>query len=157
MNLLLNLSAKIVTTSKQLRKNNSLTNCWKTSDQESLKLYQKNAFVPKKKQSSNDQIGLPKDKQNSYKILSIDGGGVRGLLPALWLAEIEKGIHRPLSQVFDMVSGVSTGAIIALGLSVCGKTSTKIPRYSALDIVNLFMEKANNIFTTKSSWTNLFS
>ena len=51
------------------------------------------------------------------KILAIDGGGIRGLIPALVLAEIEKRTGRPISSLFDLVAGTSTGAIIACGLT----------------------------------------
>jgi patatin-like phospholipase/acyl hydrolase len=51
------------------------------------------------------------------KILSIDGGGIRGLIPALVLAEIEQRTGRPISSLFDLVAGTSTGAILACGLT----------------------------------------
>ena len=60
--------------------------------------------------------------QRDVKILAVDGGGIRGLIPAMILEELEKRIARrkkekPLCRVFDMMSGTSTGSIIALGLS----------------------------------------
>src|SRR3954453_5981681 len=51
------------------------------------------------------------------KILAIDGGGIRGLIPALVLAEIEKRTGRPICSLFDLVAGTSTGAIIACALT----------------------------------------
>jgi uncharacterized protein len=51
------------------------------------------------------------------KILAIDGGGIRGLIPALVLAEIETRTGRPISRLFDLVAGTSTGAILACGLT----------------------------------------
>src|SRR4051794_8871456 len=51
------------------------------------------------------------------KILTIDGGGIRGLIPALVLAEIEQRTGRPISSLFDLVAGTSTGAILACGLT----------------------------------------
>src|SRR5581483_9012439 len=57
------------------------------------------------------------DSSPIYNILSIDGGGIRGILPALWLSEIEHRAHRPISHLFNMIAGTSTGAIIASGLS----------------------------------------
>ena len=50
-------------------------------------------------------------------ILAIDGGGIRGLIPALVLAEIEQRTGRPISSLFDLVAGTSTGAIIACALT----------------------------------------
>jgi uncharacterized protein len=51
------------------------------------------------------------------KVLAIDGGGIRGLIPALVLAEIEKRSGRPAASLFDLVAGTSTGAIIACALT----------------------------------------
>lgn len=50
------------------------------------------------------------------KILSIDGGGIRGVIPAVLIDHIESHIGKPVSELFDMVSGTSTGGILAMGL-----------------------------------------
>ena len=97
-----------------------------------------------------------KEKPNSYRILSIDGGWGQGVSPALWLAEIEKATHQSISKLFDMISGISTGAIIGLGLSNPGNTNVGKPKYSALDIVNLYMDNAKKIFT-KPTDNSLFN
>lgn len=62
-----------------------------------------------------------KKKEVRY-ILTIDGGGMRGIVPAFILKKIneelkQRGIFRPLYSYFDLVSGTSTGALIALGLT----------------------------------------
>jgi patatin-like phospholipase/acyl hydrolase len=54
---------------------------------------------------------------SGMRILSIDGGGIRGLIPALVLAEIETRTGRPIASLFDLVAGTSTGAIIACALT----------------------------------------
>jgi hypothetical protein len=48
-----------------------------------------------------------------YRILSIDGGGIRGLIPATILATIECRAGKPIGQLVDLVAGTSTGGIIA--------------------------------------------
>ncbi len=60
----------------------------------------------------------PWPQEKPFKILSIDGGGILGLLPCLILAEIESRVldGEPIGQHFDMIVGTSTGGIIALGL-----------------------------------------
>ena len=56
------------------------------------------------------------EHKDTIKILSIDGGGIRGLIPALLLAEIEKNCGK-ISQLFDFFAGTSTGGILTLLLN----------------------------------------
>ena len=81
----------------------------------------------------------PWPKGRPFKILSIDGGGILGLLPCLMLAEIESRFlgGEPIGKHFDMIVGTSTGGIIALGLGQ-GKT--------ARDISKLYIERGRFIF-----------
>lgn len=51
-------------------------------------------------------------------ILSIDGGGIRGIIPATILAYIEEQTGKRIFQLFDLIAGTSTGGIIALGLTM---------------------------------------
>ena len=51
------------------------------------------------------------------KILAIDGGGIRGVIPAYILQQIEGVLGKPLYQCFDVVAGTSTGGMITLGLT----------------------------------------
>jgi patatin-like phospholipase/acyl hydrolase len=51
------------------------------------------------------------------KILAIDGGGIRGIIPALVLAAIEARTDRPIAASFDLIAGTSTGGIIACALA----------------------------------------
>ena len=46
-------------------------------------------------------------------VLSIDGGGVRGLASATFLSELDKAVPKKLSESFDLIVGTSTGGIIA--------------------------------------------
>ncbi len=81
---------------------------------------------------------------NTVKILSIDGGGIRGIIPALILAEIEKRTLQPISSLFDLVAGTSTGGILGLGLTVPDETGA--PKYTALDLAQLYGEHGETIF-----------
>jgi patatin-like phospholipase/acyl hydrolase len=78
-------------------------------------------------------------------ILSIDGGGIRGIIPAIVLAEIERRLNRPISSIFNIVAGTSTGGILAVGLSKPGEHGS--PQYSARDLVSLYTEYGNTIFS----------
>jgi hypothetical protein len=50
------------------------------------------------------------------KILSIDGGGIKGAYAASVLSRLEDGLAHPIGRYFDLIVGTSTGGIIALGL-----------------------------------------
>lgn len=52
------------------------------------------------------------------KILTIDGGGIKGVFPASFLASIEEKINGNISEYFDLIVGTSTGGIIALALGL---------------------------------------
>ncbi len=78
------------------------------------------------------------------RVLSIDGGGIRGLVPALVLAEIERQTARPISSLFDLIAGTSTGGILALGLTCPGDDGR--PKYAATDLVDLYKNDGHRIF-----------
>lgn len=52
------------------------------------------------------------------RILAIDGGGIKGVFPAAFLATVEDTIERNVADYFDLIVGTSTGGIIALGLGL---------------------------------------
>jgi uncharacterized protein len=52
------------------------------------------------------------------RILSIDGGGIKGVFPAAFLAGLEEKLDLPIVDYFDLIVGTSTGGIIALGLGM---------------------------------------
>lgn len=79
----------------------------------------------------------------STNILSIDGGGIRGIIPAVVLKEIEVRTGRPVSEAFDVIAGTSTGGILAAGLSIPGEIG---PKHSAEDVVNIYKEDGPRIF-----------
>jgi patatin-like phospholipase/acyl hydrolase len=76
-------------------------------------------------------------------ILSIDGGGIRGLIPALVLAHIEERTGAAIADLFDVIAGTSTGGILALGLT-CPQDGR--PRYTALDLAEVYEREGARIF-----------
>ncbi|WP_341819966.1 patatin-like phospholipase family protein [Wolbachia endosymbiont (group A) of Cydia strobilella] len=91
-------------------------------------------------------------------ILSVDGGGIRGIIPAIILAEIEKRTRKRVAEIFDLIAGTSTGGIVVAGL--CKKDEQGNPQYSANDFVELYQEYGAYIFKSSfwrrsiASWLN---
>jgi uncharacterized protein len=81
--------------------------------------------------------------QRTTKVLSIDGGGIRGIIPAVVLAAIEKRMKRPACQIFDLIAGTSTGGIIALGVTV---PEGERPRWSAEQLIGMYESEGPKIF-----------
>ena len=72
-----------------------------------------------------------------FRILSLDGGGIRGVFPAAFLARLEEHLEHPIGRYFDLIAGTSTGGIIAIGLGL---------DLSACDILKLYVEQGPAIF-----------
>jgi uncharacterized protein len=78
------------------------------------------------------------------KVLCIDGGGIRGLIPALVLAEIERRTGRRIAELVDLVAGTSTGGVLACGLTRPGPGGR--PLYSAEELAGIYVEEGPRIF-----------
>jgi uncharacterized protein len=50
------------------------------------------------------------------RVISIDGGGIRGIIPALVLAEVERRAGARVADLFELIAGTSTGGILACAL-----------------------------------------
>lgn len=70
-------------------------------------------------------------------MLSLDGGGIRGIFSAALLAGLEKDLGRPVLDHFDLVVGTSTGGVIAAALGA---------GMSPADIVELYVSEMTTIF-----------
>lgn len=65
---------------------------------------------------------------SEFRILSLDGGGIRGAFAASFLAELEQQVGKPLVEHFDLIAGTSTGGIIAVALAL-GEPAAEILRF----------------------------
>jgi patatin-like phospholipase/acyl hydrolase len=87
----------------------------------------------------------PEVTDDETTILSIDGGGIRGVVPAVVLAAIEERTdNTPICELFDVIAGTSTGGILALGLSCPGEGER--PRFRAGDLVEMYRTQGPRIF-----------
>ena len=84
-----------------------------------------------------------------FQILSLDGGGIKGLFSAAVLSAIEDDLNINVIDHFDLITGTSTGGIIALGLSIGMR-----PR----EIVEFYLSKGPQIFPTgfRANWRHWF-
>ncbi len=86
----------------------------------------------------------------SFRILSIDGGGIRGIIPGKVLIQLENEIRaqygndKNISDYFDLITGTSTGGILAIGLCIPGKNN--IQKYNAQDLLDIYVERGDEIF-----------
>src|SRR4051812_1061816 len=105
-----------------------------TSEQEADMIERRSAGTLKTRRTR-----LPWPSGRPFRILSIDGGGIRGVLPASVLAEIESRLLNGASAgaYFDLICGTSTGGIIALGLAT---------GISAARLAHLYREHGEAIF-----------
>lgn len=93
------------------------------------------------------------NKPGPKKILSLDGGGIRGALSLGYLKKLEDILKEKfhdnsdfrLCDYFDLIGGTSTGAIIAASLAI-GKTVD--------EITTLYMDLGGKIFGEKRNWWN---
>jgi patatin-like phospholipase/acyl hydrolase len=86
------------------------------------------------------------------RILSIDGGGIRGIIPGQVLIALEQKLQtlandptRRLADFFDLIAGTSTGGILTC-LYLCPDASGKRPKFTAADAVDLYLQYGDDIF-----------
>lgn len=80
-----------------------------------------------------------------FQILSLDGGGIKGIFSAAVLAHLEEDLKIRITDHFDLIVGTSTGGIIALGLGM---------GLSPREIVHFYVSKGSEIFPRKG-WFGL--
>jgi hypothetical protein len=87
------------------------------------------------------------EKSKPFRILSLDGGGIRGLVSAYMLLEIEKKLKEnnkpPIREYFDMIAGTSTGSILAAGIAL---------GYPIEELIEIYEKRGLEIFP----YQNLF-
>lgn len=72
-----------------------------------------------------------------HRILAIDGGGIKGIFPAAFLASLEEEVQCSIGNYFDLIVGTSTGGIIALGLGL---------GFTAKELLSFYEELGKQVF-----------
>ena len=95
-----------------------------------------------------------------FRILCVDGGGIRGLIPALVIADIERriqkraGPHVRISDYFQMFAGTSTGGLVALSLTAPDPQDPSRPAVTADELASFYVEDGPGIFH-RSLWQKI--
>ena len=80
--------------------------------------------------------------QRALRLLSLDGGGVRGLITALWLHRLQAELPGPLNQHVDLIAGTSTGSLLACGMAA---------GHTAQDLVEFYQKHGEAVFPRGAS------
>ena len=88
---------------------------------------------------------LESDMGHYIKVLSIDGGGIRGIIPAMILSDIEKRTKTPIAKLFHLIAGTSTGGILALALTKPDAQGK--PEYRAEKLIGFYQTEGKRIFS----------
>jgi patatin-like phospholipase/acyl hydrolase len=83
-----------------------------------------------------------------FQILSLDGGGLKGIFTASFLAAIEEATGEQIIDYFDLVSGTSTGGIIALALGL---------GYRPIEILGFYKERGSDIFPAQARLSRILA
>ena len=146
-------------------------------DREKRKEKIESKMIETKKSLQDKEKGEPDEKKSASssgckRILSLDGGGIRGILEAATLTYLEEEIesiinrqyrdlHAPLADVrlgegFDLVAGTSTGGIIALAMRMINP-STNRPKLKMREVLSLYQDKGDVIFPSVSKFSGWLS
>ncbi len=88
------------------------------------------------------------------RILAIDGGGIRGVIPAYILKQLEIVLGKQTFECFDVIAGTSTGGIISLGLTTPvyqSEPNAPLVPFPASQILDFYMNDESQIFVKQSS------
>ena len=100
--------------------------------------------------TTDNKVGaIMRHPSNAFRILSIDGGGLRGLFAVYILKELQERLtKRPLIESFDLFAGTSTGGLISVALTLGDNNG--IPKYPIEEIEKIYLRHGKDIFPARS-------
>lgn len=97
---------------------------------------------------------MVRSKKKLTRILSIDGGGIRGIIPGQVLVFLEERLKKisnnsnaRIADYFDLIAGTSTGGILTCAYLCPEKENSSRPKFTAQEVVNLYLERGAEIFS----------
>jgi len=101
---------------------------------------------------------MPETKPKLKRILSIDGGGIRGIIPGQILVILEDKLkvktgneNARICDYFDLIAGTSTGGILTCAYLIPDQensTEKRRPKFNARQVVDLYLKRGGDIFST---------
>lgn len=85
-------------------------------------------------------------------VLSLEGGGVRGYMMAIFLMRLEERMQTPLHRLFHYAFGTSAGGILATAMSLRSEADPTQPRFTAKQLVEMLSVESPNLFS-KNWWS----
>jgi len=104
---------------------------------------------PRRIDERGGEAGNGDGTRRLFKVLAIDGGGMRGIIPARMVQALEERLGAPVSECFDLVAGTSTGGLLALGLTRPDPLNPGRPLYGGRDLIELYRDEGPRIFDGK--------
>jgi len=89
------------------------------------------------------------ENKKQFKVLSINGGGMRGVIATHYLAQIEEITGKPIHQLFDLIIGTSTGGILACGVGANIRSIKEIQTLYRTEGRNIFKKNILSLITSK--------
>lgn len=109
------------------------------------------------------KAGKKKESNGRFRILSIDGGGIRGVIPGQVLVALEEKLKikyddrdARIGDYFNLIAGTSTGGILACILLCPDSNNPPRPLFTAEQAVELYLERGDEIFDA-NTWQKISS
>jgi len=83
---------------------------------------------------------------SKIRILSVDGGGIRTLIPLIFMFEMEIGYGRSINTLFDVYGGSGFGGLLISALNISSQVNPKKPKYSCADLISWYNNNCRIIF-----------
>lgn len=99
--------------------------------------------------SEENSIDAKSRSLKTVRILSLDGGGVRGIAEARILEHLETELGMPISSAFHLVGGTSAGGILATFITTPDEPGSEHPKYAAGELVEILQQRSTEMFVQR--------
>ncbi len=111
--------------------------------------------MPTVQSGEQDAKGFCSVEKRPINVLSLEGGGARGVIELTFLSELEKETGLSVHEIFHLIGGSSAGGVIAAALTLPKDTSVEksqwVPRFSAAELLKEFEAQLPNLFQSRFS------